>query len=396
MHARKTATEAQNPFRYGALALDESFADRREELAELEADIRSGQDVVIVAPRRYGKSSLVWEAASRLRRSGVLICHVDLMVTPTKEKLAERLARSIFEDVASPGRRARETALAPFRGLTVTPTITVSPEDGRFTFSFAASQRGEDIDATLERLLEMLGEVAKSRKRPAALIIDEFQEVASIDRSLPRLLRSVFQEQPAVSHVYMGSRRHMMESIFNDENEPFWRSAKPMTLGPIPTDLFADFVADRFTATGREAEAGTVASLLEHTGGHPYATQELSYALWAATPPGAIAGEAQLEDALRSVLRSEHAHFSLLWSDASATQRLLLAALAVEPGKPFSNDFRRRHRLPAPASLQRPLASLVDREIVGRDGDGNQAIIEPFLAEWIREIELGGDWSDAG
>ena len=55
-----------NPFRFGALALDEAFTDREAEIAELRADVRNGQDVVVFAPRRYGKSSLVWRAAQEL------------------------------------------------------------------------------------------------------------------------------------------------------------------------------------------------------------------------------------------------------------------------------------------------------------------------------------------
>jgi hypothetical protein len=41
-----------NPFRFGALALDEAFTDREAELRELTADVRNGQDVVLFAPRR--------------------------------------------------------------------------------------------------------------------------------------------------------------------------------------------------------------------------------------------------------------------------------------------------------------------------------------------------------
>ena len=52
-------SEPKNPFRYGALAFDEAFTDREREMRELESDIRNGQDVVVFAPRRYGKSSLV-------------------------------------------------------------------------------------------------------------------------------------------------------------------------------------------------------------------------------------------------------------------------------------------------------------------------------------------------
>ena len=85
-----------NPFYYGDLALDQAFTDRQEELKTLKADIRNGQNVAIIAPRRYGKSSLVRRATQELTQEGVLIAEVDLMKTSTKEKLASTLARAIY------------------------------------------------------------------------------------------------------------------------------------------------------------------------------------------------------------------------------------------------------------------------------------------------------------
>ena len=41
---------AANPFRFGALALDEAFTNREREIAELRADVTNGQDVVVFAP----------------------------------------------------------------------------------------------------------------------------------------------------------------------------------------------------------------------------------------------------------------------------------------------------------------------------------------------------------
>src|SRR5690242_2333719 len=133
-------TPPANPFRFGALALDEAFADREGEVAGLVADVGNGQDVVVLAPRRYGKSSLVWRAVQELTAAGVLVAEVDLMTAPSKEKLAERLARSIFDNVASVIERAREAALAPFRGLRIQPIVTVNPVDGSFSFSFAGAR----------------------------------------------------------------------------------------------------------------------------------------------------------------------------------------------------------------------------------------------------------------
>src|SRR5690242_18035856 len=57
---------ARNPFQYGDLALDEAFTDRRAELDALRADMVNGQNVAIIAPRRFGKSSLVKRAAQEL------------------------------------------------------------------------------------------------------------------------------------------------------------------------------------------------------------------------------------------------------------------------------------------------------------------------------------------
>jgi AAA+ ATPase superfamily predicted ATPase len=381
------AAPTPNPFRYGALALDEAFTDREAEIDELEADIRNGQDVVLFAPRRYGKSSLVWKVAQRLVKKRVLVAQVDLMTTPTKERLAEKLAATVYEDVASPLFRARER-LRVFQNLRIKPTVLVNPEDGSLGFTFEAGRAPQDLDETLERLLELPGQLGAERDRRTVLVLDEFQEIVDIDRDLPKLMRAVFQQQPEVSHVYLGSKRHMMRRIFSDENEPFWRSAKPMELGVIEPELFAGYIVDQFAATGRRIRPDAVTRLLAITHGHPYATQELAYFLWETTRSRRAADVARVEEALAAVLRSEHAHFSLVWSRASSAQRNLLQALARQPGHPLSAAYRRRFALPGPSTVQKALEALEREELIAREA-GFAEISEPFLAEWI-EREVGG------
>jgi uncharacterized protein len=345
--------------------------------------MRNGQNVVVFAPRRYGKSSLIWRAARELIRGGeVLVAQVDLMKTPTKERLAEKLAASIYEDIASPLLKIRDRAVSVFRGLRIAPTMTLNA-DGSLGFSFSADHLPEDINGTLEHLLELPAELGAERNRRVALVFDEFQQIVDIDPNLLPLLRSVFQEQPDVAHVYLGSKRHMMERIFNDENEPFWRSAKQMELGVIPPAAFARFIRARFEQTSRSAEDAVVDAVLDTTHSHPYGTQELAYALWEGTREGVTATRRHFDEALVRVLRSENAHFSLLWERASKAQRLMLEALAVDPGQPpLSAAYRRKHDLPGPSSVQRALGALVADELAERHGDGYR-IAEPFLAEWI-------------
>ena len=382
--------EPRNPFRFGPIALDEGFANREAELKELKNDAINGQDAWIVAPRRYGKSSLVWRAMQELASERMLVAHVNLMTAPTKTKLAEKLARSIYEDVASPLERAREKALAPFRGLRVTPTVTVSPDDASLSFGFTSGREAADVDATLERLFELPAELAAERGRRAVLIIDEFQEILDIDPQLPKLMRTVFEQQPDTAHLYLGSKRHLMERIFNDANEPFWRSARQLELGPIDSKPFSAFIRKRFRDAGKDVAPEVTAELLDRSGGHPYATQEFCYFLWEATSPGEVAGFPEFERALTALLRSENTHFTLLWDEASSVQRVLLQALAAEPGRPFTKEYRARHGLPPATNVQKALTALRKRDLV-QPRNGEQRIVEPFFDAWIRSVVTAED-----
>jgi uncharacterized protein len=385
MHYAFMHMSTTNPFTFGDLALDEAFTDREDEVRELASDMRNGQNVLVYAPRRYGKSSLVLRAAQEAMQQKALVGYVDLMKTPTKERFAAALAKTIYADIASPFDQAFERAAELFRGLRIRPTMEVDPSDGTLRFSFQAGRRKEDIDDTIERLLELLGELAAERKRRVVIVFDEFQEVLSLDKRFPNLMRAVFQAQPEVGHVYLGSKRHILERIFNDKNEPFWRSAKQLEIGMIPPAKFASFIRDRFTSSGKSIVDDALDRLLEATGGHPYGTQELAYFVWELVTPGGEASVAEVEEALTRVLRSEHNHFAQLWDDAPHPQRLLMLALAAEPSRNlYSAGYHSRHELPANPTLQSALAGLVKKEIAGLDGDGEYCVIEPFLAEWLQ------------
>jgi hypothetical protein len=297
------------------------------------------------------------------------------------------LAKTIHEKLATRLWNAKER-LKVFAGLRLKPSITVDPDDGAVSFSFDARAADEDIDATLEELLTMLGRIAADRKRRVVLVLDEFQEIVDIDPALIKLMRSVFQEQPEVTHIYLGSKRHMMRRIFNDENEPFWRSAKQTELDVIPPDLFAAYARARFSETGKELDPDASAKALERTGGHPYATQELLYFLWEETPPGQAADLGAIDRALEATLRSEHSHFSLIWDGVSGAQKRVLQALAQQqPGHPLSSDYQRDHALPTTPTVQAALKALERAELVKRLGRGEYRIAEPFLTEWIQRYE---------
>lgn len=392
MHNVLANKSATNPFTFGDLALDEAFTDREDEVAELASDMRNGQNVLVYAPRRYGKSSLILRAAQEALRRKALVAYCDLMRIPTKERFAAALAKTIYADIASPVGQAFERAADLFRGLRVRPTIEVDPADGSLRFSFQPARRRSDIDETIERLLELLGELAAERRRRVVIIFDEFQEVISLEPKFPNLMRAVFQTQPEVSHVYLGSKRHILERIFNDRNEPFWRSAKQLEIGMIPAARFAPFIRERFAASGKGIGDDALEQLLAISRGHPYGTQELAYFVWELLPAGGEASSAEVTEAIGRVLRSEHNHLTQLWDESPHPQRLLMVALAREPTRSiYAADYHERHELSPTPTLQSALGGLVRREIAGRTAEGEWQLIEPFLAEWLQRNQRGYD-----
>jgi hypothetical protein len=383
-----------NPFAFGGLAQDEAFVDREAELAALAADLRSGQDVVLLAPRRYGKSSLAFKVMQQALGEDILVAYCDLMRTPTKERLAGALARTIADNLLSPVDGLLERAAAVVRSLRVKPSLELDPTGASVRFSFETARNAQDLDDTLERLLELPAEIAADRGRRAALVLDEFQEVVRLDPSLPNLMRAVFQTQRDVAHVYLGSRQHTMSSLFNDRNEPFWRSARHMELGRIPRRPFATYLAERFRASERDADEGAIETLLDLTDGHPYATQELAFFTWGRVPHGHFTRAPDVLAGLDDVLRAEHNNLERIWDAATTNARLVLLALRDGPRNLYAEETRRTQGLPPATFVQRAAKSLLRDDLIEKLPDGRYAISEPFLAAWLERTTA--DWTGGG
>jgi hypothetical protein len=372
-----------NPFRYGGVARNLFFANREDELRLLKDAAQSGQNVVVISPRRFGKTSLVDRSVGQLRREGVLVAYLDLFRAPTKERLADELAQALYDGLVSRVERAVKRAGSFFAHLPVAPRVTVT-EDGRPAVGFVVFERKRDVDRTIAGLLEMPGNIARESGRRVVLVLDEFQEIVSIDRALTGVMRAIFQEQDEVSHVFVGSKRHLMEMLFMDKSEHLYRAAKPLPLGPIPIDKFARWVRRRFDASGVGAAPEIVNRILALTGGRPYETQELCSFVWEqARAEGTIATEGVLERALVRLIEAESARYAAIWDSLSPHQRLLLQAIAVEGTAIYSDEYRRRHKLGSASSVTTSMKALAEKELVAGSG-GNREVADVFLCEWLR------------
>src|SRR5438552_11482608 len=117
----------ENPFRYGEIVSGSFFADREQELADLVSDALSGQNVVIISPRRYGKTSLVLNARERLNVQGALVAYVDLLRVSTLQELTNELATAIYNGIVAPLERVTHQVGEVFASLPVRPKLTLNP-----------------------------------------------------------------------------------------------------------------------------------------------------------------------------------------------------------------------------------------------------------------------------
>jgi len=375
----------ENPFVYGKVARGEFFADREVESEELMADIASGQSVIIFSPRRYGKTSLILEVLDRARGEGFLAVYLDLFKVTSEEGFiatyAKELAKLQSGGVRSVLRSLRE--LLP----RLVPKVVLKSEKAGVEVEFEFDPRSERAPL-LDDLFDAVATIGTKSGKQAVVVFDEFQEIADWDGAgnVERQMRAHFQLHQRVSYIFMGSKRHLMQGIFQSKNRPFYRFGKHFPLGKIPRNEFAAFIQKRFGETGFQITASAVDEILNVTEDHPYYTQLLCHTLWDRTREVRTVTADDVSSALQEVfLREAHA-FHDLWDMLPLKVRQLLVALAKEENSQvqvYSSDFLRKHNLGSASSVQRAVSRLMIEEILEKLTSGYQ-FTDIFFRQWIR------------
>src|SRR5919202_6818531 len=233
------------PFRFEGPVPPELLIDR---VAELDVLARRAADRVgvrLVAPRRYGKTSLVLAHAARLAETGWRTVHVDLSRVADLTDVARRVAGA-YAHLDSRWVRAHLIGLLGRIGMTVGlagPAVTV-----------AARPQLPDPDAAEAVVLRLLDLPAArwERDRTSTLVVfAEFQDVRVARRDLDGLLRSRLQYHgDAAAYVYAGSEPSMMRELFDARERPLFGQADPLALGPLPVDEALADLARRFAGEG--------------------------------------------------------------------------------------------------------------------------------------------------
>jgi len=372
----------QNPFKYGSVVGKESFCNRRRELSDISRAMENGDKLFIYSERRLGKTSLAKLALERLPRTQYVAAYVDLWPTDGEASFAAAVAKGISKSMATTADKLLDVAGTFFGRLA--PSITLD-DQGKPQVTFGLS-RAADSEIELDELLSAPGRIAQQGKKKVVVVLDEFQQIAEYGNDrVERSLRSAVQTQEAVSYLFLGSRKHLIQKMFLDKSRPLYRAGGHYPLGMIAEEHWLPFIHEKFRDADRHIGEELIRSLCRLTEGHPFYTQHLCHALWELSDTNSTVTEERLGAAVQMLLERESYTYAILWESLSINQQRLLRGLgdAPEEVKPFSAKFVRTHRLGSPSNAQRALKALIERDIVDRD-NGSLLISDRFFRIWIQ------------
>ncbi|HCJ67683.1 MAG TPA: ATP-binding protein [Elusimicrobia bacterium] len=372
-----------NPFKYGEIVSGEFFTDRLKEKEELFKAIKSGLNVFVYAPRRYGKSSLLLEVLQEAKKQKYICVYLDLLKAPTKQKFFELYARELAKSTTTRIDEALKFCKQVFTRFI--PKIVLKP-DKSSDLEFEVSWSKETETAISEEVLELPQKIAKQKKCRVVVVFDEFTEITNYNgEKFEGLLRAFIQHHSEVSYIFTGSKRRLLLKMISSSNRPFYKSGKHFPLGKIPEKEFEEFIATRFSTGGIKIKTQVLSYLLKITQNHPYYTQMLGYELYERCSPKKYIEMDDIDRVLNTVLDHQSEYFISVWDTLSGHQKAVLFALSKEPqANIYSRDFIIKHGLSAQTTVQKSISRLIDLEIIEKT-DNRYEICDVFFAQWLRK-----------
>ena len=349
-----------NRFLYGTLAQGDYFTDRKEELARIKQFVNSANHLILMSPRRYGKSSLVRKCVEELGRPYVWL---DMQYCVSTESFASQLLKATLAQY--PMERLRQE-ITHFR---VIPTATFNPITNDYQFSFQPSSTSQTT--ILEDVLALLQKLSTPKEK-LIVVLDEFQEVRNIDKNLDKQLRSIMQLQSGLNYIFLGSQEGMMLEIFERKKSPFYHFGGLMHLKKIPYDEFYQFVFERLPEIANKDEI--TKDILSFSSCHPYYTQQLAFEVSNQIENNHIHDEV-VEHSIQTIIQTHDLDYERLWERFNNTDKSTLMQLCQNIN-PLNN------RAIATSTAFSSLKRLVKSGVVVRTEE--YVLEDPFFSEWLK------------
>jgi len=359
----------KNPFKFGSIVDEPYFTNRTTEISTIKSILNSDNHLILISPRRFGKTSLVQKIIKGGTRPSI---YLDLQLVTSAEDFASQLLRKLYR--IYPFEKIKQQ----IKNFRILPNISLNPINSEVEISF---QPAPSKLALIEDVLNLIDNISKKGNR-TIVVLDEFQEIKSIEKDLDRHLRSTIQHHQKISYVFLGSQEHLMRDIFEMKKSPFYHFGYLMLLDKIPYPEFLTYLSERFSIIAKESEI-IATKILEITKSHPFYTQQLAFTLFELIIKKGNSSNV-LEKGIEDILQIHDMDFERLWNRLNRTDMKVLIGMTQSEYSPLSARFSKINNIDSSSTIFSSLKRLAQNGMVIKTATGYE-IDDPFFKKWIKK-----------
>ena len=370
----------EKPFVFGVATSGDNFTDREKETQRLLLNFTHGVNTILISPRRWGKTSLVKKVAQLAQTKTRKIVYLDIFSCRTESEFYRLFATSVLKQTSSKWDEWVENTKQFLAHINPKISIGTDPMND-FSISFEYSMQdnaGNDI-------LQLPEKIAIEKGIQIVICIDEFQQISDFEdsKTFQKKLRTVWQLQQHVSYCLFGSKKHLMNELFEKKNLPFYKFGDAIYLTKIETKYWIEYICKRFENTGKHISPELAKEICRLVDNHSSYVQQLAWLLWIRTTD--IATEEQLTHALEDLLDQNNILFQSETENLSAYQMNFLKAVIDGIRSKFSSkEIILKYNLGTSANIVRLKSALLQKELI--ETDGKEIILaDPVFGVWFKK-----------
>ena len=369
-----------SPFVFGVRVEGDAFTDRKEETERLKMNFLYGVNTILISPRRMGKTSLVDKACALVKSDSVKIAKMDAFGCRSEADFVDSFATAVIRATSSKWEEWVENAKTFLSRFVPKVTFGQDPVND-FSISFEYNT-GNNVPEDILRLPER---IASQKGCRLVVCVDEFQQIGEFPDSLTfqKKLRSVWQLQSHVSYCLYGSKKHLMENMFQRQDYPFYRFGDLFYLGKISESDWIEYIRGRFEITGKEISEELARRICEVTERYSSYVQQLAWFVWLRCGNAATAED--VEFGIDRLLDACEPLFIQQTESLSAYQMNFLHLLADGIHSGFTRtSVLGSYRLGTAANITRIKKSLTEKDLITISGPMTYEISDPILSLWLK------------
>jgi len=370
----------KNPFLLKGYLSEEYFCDREKETANLIRFISNDNNVVLVSPRRIGKTGLIEHCFRQKEISkNYYTFFVDIYATHNLQEFVYKLGKEIFERLKPRGKKFVENFFSIISSLR--PAFKLDENTGVPVFDIGIGEiRSAEI--TLEEIFKYLN----SSDKPCVIAIDEFQQIAKYpEKNIEAILRTHIQKTVKTTFIFSGSQRHILHNMFFSASQPFYQSAVLQSLDVIDRSKYVDFADKHFRKARKKIDISFIEHSYDLLEGHTFYVQAIMNQLFSELDENENCTDKIFADAIHNRIFCNENLFSEILNLLPERQKEVLYAVAKE-GKAqniTSGQFVKKHSLHSTSSAQTAARQLLEKEILTRSGV-IYSVYDRFFGLWLQ------------